>query len=120
MTSKNQHMNPDLVKKYLSASEAYSRGWDRGVSAVLMIRCMEHRFVPQINRSGHGGQECAVCALAPIVERLRDACAEIERLEASEQQTKCITLVSLLALDVQNMILTKAQRSLMNMPEQKL
>ncbi len=56
----------------LDAAMAEAR--DEGVRSVLLIRCMAHRAVPQLNTKEATGAECPVCAIAeaqkPLAEGL--------------------------------------------------
>ena len=40
-----------------------SEDFERGIRAVMTIRCMAHRAVPQMNANEASGAECAVCAV---------------------------------------------------------
>lgn len=48
-----------------------------GVQSVMMVRCMQHFRIPQLNKAESGGGECSVCA---VEEARREERAEIARL----------------------------------------
>lgn len=75
-----QHLSDLLTEALRRNSNEYMRG----VEAVLRIRCMKHRFVPELNSVVHGGGECAVCAVENLrgerdaaIRRADEACATL-------------------------------------------
>lgn len=57
----------------LRQSAEFKQGFEEGLEAVSMIRCLEHYTIPQMNKTANGTSECGVCALIEALRLLRES-----------------------------------------------
>lgn len=65
--------------------QALHAEYERGVRAVLTIRCLQHQTVPQINRNESGGGECGACIAASAPTLLVEQALELRRRDVGER-----------------------------------